>query len=137
LQAITSPTVDEHSSSSTNDPEGKAVMTEAPQPAVEGEGEIDEEEEEEGDGEESKLVFVAKDVERPWTIDFEVVQVAAEILANMCCLVRSSTIGTEEREGEGEGEGDWSDDDENELKMESIASHVAGGMPSGGHAQVQ
>jgi hypothetical protein len=90
---------------------------------------------EEGGGE-SKVVFIGSDVDRTWTQYFDVVevasvlslppspsshpvQVAAEILANMACLVKNTVLSSAQ---EDEDEEEWSDDEESELKMEQIAS---------------
>jgi hypothetical protein len=82
-----------------------------------------------GDEQQQKLVFIGSDVNRTWTQHFDVVEVAAEILANMACLVRNTVLsagaaGDEEYE-------DWSDDEESELKMEQIAA--ANASPSVGN----
>jgi hypothetical protein len=91
---------------------------------------------EEGGGGESKVVFIGSDVDRTWTQYFDVVevpssspslpfpsshpvQVAAEILANMACLVKNTVLSSAQ---EDEDEEEWSDDEESELKMEQIAS---------------
>lgn len=80
--------------------------------------------EESGDGEQQKVVFIGSDVDRSWTRSFDVVEVAAEILANMACLVKNTVLsvaGTAAQDDE-EYE-DWSDDEESELKMEQIAAN--------------
>ena len=80
--------------------------------------------EESGDGEQQKLVFIGSDVDRSWARYFDVVEVAAEILANMACLVKNTVLsitGTAAQDDE-EYE-DWSDDEESELKMEQIAAN--------------
>ena len=91
--------------------------------AVKGEGAEDAEGEEgEGGGESDKLVFVAGDVDRSWTAYFDVIEVAAEILANMACLVRNTVLTTGPNADGEVNEEDWSDNEEDEQKMEQIAS---------------
>jgi hypothetical protein len=88
--------------------------------------------EEAGGGEQQKFVFIGSDVNRSWSQHFDVVEVAAEILANMACLVKNTVLSAatgpaaqDEEEYE-----DWSDDEESELKMDQIALSSAPPLPS-------
>lgn len=87
---------------------------------LEGGGDDDvDDQKEEGGGEE---VYVGGDVDKPWMPTFEVLEVAAEVLANIAVILKEQCGGADEEERGDYDEGEWDDDDENERRMEAIAA---------------
>lgn len=86
------------------------------------EGEGEKEGQKDDAGEE---VYVGGDVDKPWAQNFEVMEIAAEILANVAVILKEQCVGEDEDQGGdyGEGDGEWGEEeDEDERRMENIAA---------------
>lgn len=75
-----------------------------------------------GDGGRGEEVYVGGEVDKPWTGALEVVELAAEVLANVAVVVKECCMQGDEQAGDYEGGAEWVDDDENERRMEAIAA---------------
>mmetsp|Transcript_15322 Transcript_15322/g.23072 ORF Transcript_15322/g.23072 Transcript_15322/m.23072 type:complete len:746 (-) Transcript_15322:81-2318(-) len=119
FEAVIQPNVDDADSSvnhaGTDAPAGSSSADIEDDAMDEGEGDTGEQDDE------GRVVYIGRDTEKPWATEFEVSEVAAEILANMACVLRNS-MGYNDDINE---EADWSDDDENELKMENMAKNIS------------
>ena len=87
------------------------------------EASVDESGEKGGDKDDGgEEVYVGGEVEKPWGSTFEVMEVAAEILANVAVILKEQ-CGRQEEEQHGDYEdGEWGDDEEDERRMETIAA---------------